>query len=479
MNAIDSDRDGVDPEEWERPAMRAALAARDITRVYRLLQKIGFSQQKIAALTGQSQPEVSAIIHGRKVMAYDVLARIADGLGAPRAYMGLSFDGPSVGSAESSKGCHRCATTSMGVADGAAESEEDDPVQRRDFIGAAAAVAVGANAPALERWLPRPVEPQTSAAARIGAADVEQIRVATHQLHELEQRLGGGSALDAITGYLRWASGLLRASCTDMIGRQLRVALADLYSVAGSSLHDMGRHREANRHCMQGLVLARDAEERGLVAALLWRMGRVSLHREHAADALRFFQLAQMAAQDAGSHAELARLHANEAWAYALLGQPKQVADALARADHERSRMVADREAFTFHGAARYEASFKEDAALYRAKAHWILARGNDDPSTTRDAELAASISARLLAADGRAGRNRAFDQTILAGSLLRSGEHDAGMAAAHTAVDRVEAIRSVSAVDELAHVATATKAWPRDRDAIHLRRRIAAVQAG
>jgi len=69
MNTISDDHDRVGPEEWDRPAMRAALTARDITRVYRLLQKIGFSQQRIAALTGQSQPEVSAIVHGRKVQA--------------------------------------------------------------------------------------------------------------------------------------------------------------------------------------------------------------------------------------------------------------------------------------------------------------------------------------------------------------------------------------------------------------------------
>ena len=71
--------------------MRAAVTVRDFTRVYRLLQKIGFSQQKIAALTGQSQPEVSAIIHGRKVMAYDVLLRLVEGLGIPRGLAGLSF----------------------------------------------------------------------------------------------------------------------------------------------------------------------------------------------------------------------------------------------------------------------------------------------------------------------------------------------------------------------------------------------------
>jgi transcriptional regulator with XRE-family HTH domain len=87
VNAVGYRYDPVDPEEWDRPEMRAALAERDVTQIYRLLQQIGFSQQRIAALTGQSQPEVSAIIHGRKVMAYDTLSRICDGLGAPRGYM--------------------------------------------------------------------------------------------------------------------------------------------------------------------------------------------------------------------------------------------------------------------------------------------------------------------------------------------------------------------------------------------------------
>ena len=34
---------------------------------------------------------MSAIIHGRKVMAYDVLLRMVEGLGIPRGLAGLSF----------------------------------------------------------------------------------------------------------------------------------------------------------------------------------------------------------------------------------------------------------------------------------------------------------------------------------------------------------------------------------------------------
>jgi tetratricopeptide (TPR) repeat protein len=297
----------------------------------------------------------------------------------------------------------------------------------------------------------------------------------------LNLQLGGGAVLDAVIGYLRWASALLRARCTDDIGRQLRVTLADLYNVAGLSLHDCGRHREANRHFMQGLVLAGDLEDRELTANLLWAMGRVSLEQEHAPDALRFFQLAQIAALDTGSHAELARLHSNEAKAYALLGKPQLVEDALARAGHEYSHALAAQEPATFHGAAWYLALQSDDPLFNFAVAHGILARSNDgiDRSATRSAELAADTSTRLLAPNNLPGRLRALRQITLADALLCARERETGLTAAHQAVDQVTVIRSVRTADRLRHLAQAAKAWPRDRDALDLRSRIAAVRIG
>src|SRR5215469_4973050 len=72
--------------------MRTALAARDIAMVFRLLQRSGVSQRRIAALTGQSQSEISEILGGRQVVSYDVLARIADGLEVPRGHLGMAYD---------------------------------------------------------------------------------------------------------------------------------------------------------------------------------------------------------------------------------------------------------------------------------------------------------------------------------------------------------------------------------------------------
>jgi transcriptional regulator with XRE-family HTH domain len=115
----------IEEGPWDAPDMRAALAARDMSQVYRLLRKSGVSQRQIAARTGQSQSEVSEILKGRQVMAYDVLARIANGLGVPRGYLGLDYDvEPRV----------------QVIHDPVPESEK-----RRSFLAHAAAVAMGAN----------------------------------------------------------------------------------------------------------------------------------------------------------------------------------------------------------------------------------------------------------------------------------------------------------------------------------------------
>ena len=53
--------------------MGRILAARDIAGLYRVLKVEGVTQQTIAALTGQSQSEVSELLKGRRVQDVTVL----------------------------------------------------------------------------------------------------------------------------------------------------------------------------------------------------------------------------------------------------------------------------------------------------------------------------------------------------------------------------------------------------------------------
>jgi transcriptional regulator with XRE-family HTH domain len=82
----------IDPAIWQRDDMREAMSHHDIGAMFKILGRHGISQRRMAAQTGQSQSEISEILSGRKVVAYDVLARIADGFGVPRAWLGLHLD---------------------------------------------------------------------------------------------------------------------------------------------------------------------------------------------------------------------------------------------------------------------------------------------------------------------------------------------------------------------------------------------------
>lgn len=77
---------------WNRLDMRIALARHDVGAVFRLMQRHGFSQRAIAALTGITQVEVSEIVCSRRrILGHAVLERLVEGLELPRGWAGLAF----------------------------------------------------------------------------------------------------------------------------------------------------------------------------------------------------------------------------------------------------------------------------------------------------------------------------------------------------------------------------------------------------
>lgn len=274
MNVDRAPDQAISAAVWEHRQMRAALAQRDLTTVYRRLQSAGVSQRRIAALTGQSPSEVHEILKGRQVMAYELLLRIADGLGVSRGYMGLAYD--------------QSTEWTLDLAAATCSQMPDEREEVRELLSHAANVTMGASVSEIARWW-QPVEAaRTPVLTRVGLPDVVNIESITAAMRVLDYRHGGGACREAVVAQVRWAQQLLTADYADEVGRRLHVALADLHSLAAWTSFDVGLYSAARRHFARALEQARHSGDFSLVANVLYRIGRLHLHRGFFRDALKF-----------------------------------------------------------------------------------------------------------------------------------------------------------------------------------------------
>lgn len=429
--------------------MRIALAARDIPTVYKRLKRLGFSHRRLAGLTGQSSSEVTDILNGRQVMAYDLLVRIAEGLNIPRGHMGLAYDASIV----------PVEPTSL--------DEREDT--RRD-LARAAEVAVGAGVFDPLSWV-RPVDCElTSPPARIGVAEIEQVEIITGNLGNLDRQYGGGACRDAVLAHLAWAQRLLSADADEAARHRLHVALADLHGLAGWTSFDVGLYRSARRQYARALEQARFSGDPARVAKILYCTGRLHLHQEHPQDALRFFQLGQIAAQESGCGLAVAMLCVNEAWAYATLGasHTQLALKSLGRAQDEFARADPD----TVPGCLRFFG--RADLSASTGVVQSVLSSSVPEYGEVAVASLLSSLSDR---GDDMA-RSRTFELTALATVHLREGDVGLGVQAGHEAVGNAERVRSRRVLDRLAPLRAEAQRKRRDGDVADLADRIALLCA-
>jgi len=206
----------IDPL-YRREDVRRVLAGRDITALYRILRDAGFTQRRIAESTGQSQSEVSEILKGRRVLAYNLLVRIVQGLGIPRELMGLGYG---------ERGAYDGGVTLARPRDGV-----DEDMQRRDLLAVGTLATLGF-VPSFAALLDPSAPPgDVPLPSRLGASDVAEIRTRTQQLRTTAQVEGGQAraASAAAASYRR----LTMVPATEQVVHSLGSALAELDELAG------------------------------------------------------------------------------------------------------------------------------------------------------------------------------------------------------------------------------------------------------
>jgi tetratricopeptide (TPR) repeat protein len=220
-----------------------------------------------------------------------------------------------------------------------------------------------------------------------------------------------------------------------------------LHQVVGWACHDLGEHDTARALLVDALSLARQVEDLPLVAGALYRLGRVSIHQKRAGEALKMWQLGQIAAQDSGCLITVAVLHANEAWAYAQLGDDLRVRDALARAEAERQRAKDT----PVPGWARFFTMPADMTGMSGLVYSTLATHEEHRKRYVDDALLSCEMS--LKGRRPEEGRSRVLDIIGMSGAHLLDGDVATAKRFGMLAVDTAAEISSQRAVDRLRDV--------------------------
>ena len=422
---------------WDDPDLRLALACRDIATVYRLLVERWDTQQRdIACRTRQSQSEVSEIINGRQVQSYDLLCRIADGLGVPRGWLGLAYDG------------HDPATR------GGTE-EVDEDVERRKFLALAGSIVVGAPVfgdPAPLTVLDVIIHPPE----RIGLSDVNQYAATVTRLGILDRESGGMAARQTLVATAEAGEALAHAQMRDGVRPYRQRTVSEVHRLAGWASGDCGLWDQCREHMHRALTHANGDGEQ--ISSVLASQAAMEKDQGRHDDALQMLQMARIGAhqRDPQVGAVLAGLSAG---AYRSIGHLDQMRSelGLARSMFAEARPEESLPYFEFYGPGAGLLASVESKAGDLDAARADITRALD---TRPDYDV----------------RCNALDTIVLATILIKAGEFRDGVATTRRALDLVTEVGSQRVLDRLAplHEALASR---RDSTCQDLAHRIATIR--
>jgi hypothetical protein len=167
-----------------------------------------------------------------------------------------------------------------------------------------------------------------------GADIAGRIRATIRYLMDLDFQFGGGHMRKMLLVY--WNTEIvpaLRQRHTAGIRRDIMSAAGDAAELLGWSAYDAGRHGAAQRYFVQGLRLAREANDRLMGGHLLADLSHQANYLGNFSEAIQFARAAQASATGSASSTVSAMFLAMEARALASIGDARACAAVLHRAE--------------------------------------------------------------------------------------------------------------------------------------------------
>ncbi|WP_329367875.1 helix-turn-helix domain-containing protein [Streptomyces sp. NBC_00669] len=437
-----------------RADVRRALAEHDFADAFRIIkQYAGFSQNRIAIACGLTPGKVSTIMSGStQVTSYDVLVRIADGLGIPGGYVGLAprpWEGevvPPPDTAEVPVHMDSPWQTDVTVELAGQLTSADLAMNRRTLARALAATTVsGAHLlDSLEGWMhPGEGGRRRTRPGRLGLGDVEQLEESAKAFRTWDHRYGGGLRRRAVLGQLSEVAATLEEHQAPVVEERLHRVLAYLAGTAATMAWDSGLQRRAQDYYRLSLRAAHAGGDRLWGANVLAGMARQMLYNGRPHDALELVRLAQEGSRGVAGPRVRAMLRTREAWAMAALGRTTAF---------ERATELARQDLADASADEPYWIGYFDDAELTGTTGGRLLELARQNPRL-HAAQAGEQIRAALARRGPEAGRSHVLDRLGLAEAYFLCGDLVSGCAQTHAALDAGEQMHSARVREGMAHL--------------------------
>ncbi len=313
-----------------------------------------------------------------------------------------------------------------------------DEVNRNDFLRAAAAVTATAAASPHSLLQMLNDTRLTEIPARVGTAEIEQLRAASDLFAGWDALYGGGLVREVVAAQLRVAVSYLRAGCAPKHRNGLYSAVGALSHTAGFMAFDACAHSDAADMFDLALKCAEEADAWQLRAKILSSMARHRIWTGKPKDGLRLTQKAFLYS-DRLTATERAMLYTTQARAHGKLGHVQAVTTAVGRADDQfsHSRPTEDPTWMNYYDTAQHAGDTGH--ALFDIAVH-----GKFGSEARR--RLGTAVADHTADAE----RSRTISMIKLASLTMSTGDPDEAAEIGSIAIARAAGLKSMRAAEDV-----------------------------